>query len=287
MKIVNFRFDVDTHRCMREGVPNLLDLSRKHNCHFTFFVNMGRAVSLRQSLSKKTNKPQPVSTDINLSKFSPMKKLGLLGYIQAALINPKVGFGSLSVLRKLIDEGHEFGLHGGSNHSLWARNAPEWDYDYVRNELKTTLDQISKRGFPTPKSFASPGFAGSQTINKALLDLGFDYVSDTYSKTGKNDGEGLFPSDTHLNNLNVNITNGNGIAFIENLRSMGKTDQEIVTVFQEKLSQIDQYGIVYEHPGYAGISELDLLDKLILASKDMGFKVGTSREIYENCLTVS
>lgn len=32
-----FRFDVDTHKCIRDGVPNLLEISDEMDVPFTFF----------------------------------------------------------------------------------------------------------------------------------------------------------------------------------------------------------------------------------------------------------
>ena len=39
------RFDIDTHKCIRDGVPNLLEISEERNVRFTFFLNAGRAIS--------------------------------------------------------------------------------------------------------------------------------------------------------------------------------------------------------------------------------------------------
>lgn len=46
MSYVVFRFDIDSHVCMKQGVPMLLDISKKHDVQFTFFLNAGRAVSI-------------------------------------------------------------------------------------------------------------------------------------------------------------------------------------------------------------------------------------------------
>jgi hypothetical protein len=38
MKYFCFRFDVDTPKCIKKGVPNLISLSKKLDVPFTFFI---------------------------------------------------------------------------------------------------------------------------------------------------------------------------------------------------------------------------------------------------------
>ena len=45
-----FRFDIDTHKCIRDGVPNLLELFDKYNVPFGFFLNTGKSISLKESI---------------------------------------------------------------------------------------------------------------------------------------------------------------------------------------------------------------------------------------------
>lgn len=45
-----FRFDIDTHKCIRDGVPNLLAIFKEYNVPCTFFLNTGKSVSFWDSL---------------------------------------------------------------------------------------------------------------------------------------------------------------------------------------------------------------------------------------------
>ena len=52
MKYIAFRFDIDTHKCIQVGVPNLIRLATELDTPFTFFINMGRGTSRRNVIKK-------------------------------------------------------------------------------------------------------------------------------------------------------------------------------------------------------------------------------------------
>ena len=86
-KIICFRFDVDTYPCAAKGVPNLVELARKYDSKFTFYFNMGRAIHIPTLLFAK----KPTSLPERAAKLSNMQKLGPIGYVRTALLNPRVG----------------------------------------------------------------------------------------------------------------------------------------------------------------------------------------------------
>ena len=51
-KKVAFRFDVDTLKCIKYGVPKLVNISEKNNVSFTFFMNFGKKYRQKGSLQK-------------------------------------------------------------------------------------------------------------------------------------------------------------------------------------------------------------------------------------------
>ena len=53
MKTVSFRFDIDTLTCIKSGVPKLIEISKKHNIEFTFFINFGKSINRKEVLRKK------------------------------------------------------------------------------------------------------------------------------------------------------------------------------------------------------------------------------------------
>ena len=75
MKYFCFRFDVDTPKCIKSGVPNLISLSKKLDVPFTFFINMGRGTS-RWSFIKKKISFNGNSTPHRNLKLSNFKNIG-------------------------------------------------------------------------------------------------------------------------------------------------------------------------------------------------------------------
>jgi len=100
MKYFCFRFDVDTPKCIKKGVPNLISFSKKLDVPFTFFINMGRGTS-RWSYIKKTLPFGNKSIAHTTPKLSNLKKLGLWNYFLMALMNPKVGNSHPNIIKSL------------------------------------------------------------------------------------------------------------------------------------------------------------------------------------------
>lgn len=183
-KKIAFRFDIDTHRCMRDGVPRLLEISVEMNVPFTFFLNAGRAVSVKETLLHAVNagltkyKEDSASRLAQAEMMSARKKLGNSDYIYAAVINPCISRYKDN-LKSLYQSKCEVGLHGGKNHAIWQNHAMEWSRDTVREEIGWAISEVRKtlEGFK-PEGFASPGWTKPDGLNEVLKDMGFCYSAD-------------------------------------------------------------------------------------------------------------
>jgi len=286
MRYFCFRFDVDTHKCIKEGVPNLVKLGDELDVRFTFFVNMGRAISHSELVKKLLFKKNVDSNnDESNSKYSPLYKLGKKDYIWAAVINPQVGFGNIEIIKELVRKGHEFGLHGGKNHSNWQNNARRWNRKKISKEIKDTLKKLEKSKLPRCKSFCSPGFTCKSLIHAVLSENGFKYASDSFDKDdSRTEGINKIYNDSDLINIHVNISSNYDIAYIENLRARGFKDKQILSDFRNKLNSIKKYAVVYGHPYYEGIRELNILRQLMDEARRQGFTLVTMEKIYEDCI---
>lgn len=85
-----FRFDIDTHKCIRKCVPNLLGLSDKYNVPFSFFLNMGKSISLKESIKSMVSKNNKERNEVQM--MGAIQKLGFIEYVYIALINPNVSY---------------------------------------------------------------------------------------------------------------------------------------------------------------------------------------------------
>jgi peptidoglycan/xylan/chitin deacetylase (PgdA/CDA1 family) len=265
LKLLSFRFDIDTHKCIKQGVPNLLKLAKKHDVHFTFFVNMGRAIA-RDIYLLDIFKRKPKTT---LKKLSNLKKLGIIDYIITALQNPLIGKNHPRLLRYIYQEGHELGLHGGTNHGLWQKRSSSWQRPRLEKEVGWGQSELMSLIKAKPLGFASPGWKGSEKLNNILKKLEFRYVADTFSLNSK---KTITYTKNRLTKVTTNICGRDGVGYIEYMRAIGSSNEKILADFKNHLRSTSR-AIIFDHPYYSGAQEIALLREMIQLAKKEGFKI--------------
>jgi peptidoglycan/xylan/chitin deacetylase (PgdA/CDA1 family) len=269
---IAFRFDIDTHKCIRDGVPNILKLAEENQVKFSFFINMGKSVSRYQMLKNMIRKksPNPLSLNNKPISLSAFRKLGIKDYIQIVLFNPPIK-NYKSQIRSILENGHEIGLHGGRNHQIWAEKSTNWTKEELKNEVIWGLSELQKI-FPDykPVGFASPAWVHPEALNCVLLELEFEYCAD--SRGGEVEKFFLDPSLKFP--LTTLVGEPGGIALIEHLIAKGATPnstvEEIVSMFRNKKNPI-----AYDHPYFAGVEALPILSKIVLNLLEDGFQFQT------------
>ena len=265
-------FDIDTHKCIRDGVPNLVKLANETGVKFTFFLNTGRSISVKESLKQLLGK-----TDGEVeaaAHMSAMQKLGKRDYLLAAIVNPKLRIYKKQI-RELIDSGCEVGLHGGRNHALWACHSKDYSPEQIKAELKEAIDSIKKidNRF-APKGFASPEWKSTDCLPGVLKELGFEYFRDNH---GLDQEEIRYGKE--LPEMFVNLLGEpGGVAFFENERSNHRTTEEIVEDVLEAIQKHDTT-VLYDHPYYAGGNEIETIRLIIECAKEQGIKIVTLGEV--------
>jgi peptidoglycan/xylan/chitin deacetylase (PgdA/CDA1 family) len=277
MKYFCFRFDVDTPKCIKKGVPNLISLSKKLDVPFTFFINMGRGTS-RWSFIKKIIPFGSKSIPHTTLKLSNLKKLGLWDYFIMALFNPQVGNSHPHIIKSLKKAGHEVGLHGGSNHGEWQNESHSWGNQKFFKEIIPALNSLTKFLGERPLGFSSPGWCGSNDLNTILESLDFYYVADAHGENLKTITYAQNAS--NLLQIPTNILGNGGVAYLENLRAKKMDDQAILNDFSSKLEK-RTFAVLYDHPYYAGIQELPMLKMMIDIVKSKGFQIVTLKTLVE------
>ncbi len=276
MKKLCFRFDVDSYLCASRGVPNLIKLAKKNGVHFTFFYNMGRGIHIRSMLKAKMKQNNPQCA----AKFSNIYKLGLYGYMKTSLINPMVGTSYPEVIRTAHDSGHEIGLHGGSNHGEWMRNAHSWDANRIEKEVDWGVSKLNDIGIINVTSFSSPGWVAPPELSNVLALKGFNIVADRHGHGMEEIVKIISNADKILNLVPTNLLGEPaGVGYIENLRASQMSDSEIIQKFKDDLQAVNQLAVIYDHPYYAGIRELSLLEAMIHEAKSMGFYLTTFNKL--------
>ncbi len=272
-KLFCFRFDVDTHRCIRDGMPALSALAGKLDVPFTFFVNMGRAVSRSAVLGQLISESVPSSAP-DAAKYSARTKLGWRGYLEAAILNPKVGGSAHEVIRQAHGAGHEIGLHGGRNHAVWQHEAGDWDQARLEAEVDAVLPALALLlGDDGPFGFASPGWTTSALLPSVLAERGFRYVADLHGPEPDTTPElARAPSPVEVVRPQLTGEPG-GVAYVEHLRASGLDDVAMLRRFEADLYRAGPTVVVYDHPYYAGVRELPMVERMVAIARGAGYEV--------------
>ncbi|MDA0328727.1 MAG: polysaccharide deacetylase family protein [Gemmatimonadetes bacterium] len=293
-KLFCFRFDVDTHCCVHEGMPALVGLGNRLDVPFTFFVNMGRAVSRRAFLRERVSSPVSPSRP-QAAKLSALTKLGWGGYLKAAALNPIVGGAATGLVRAAHESGHEIGLHGGRNHAVWQLEASDWGAARVAAEIDAVLPTLSRAlGDTCPQGFASPGWTSTPALDEVLAPRGFRYVADLH---GPEPGSGKSgpthdaerpdpPAALALPRVRTQLTGEpGGVAYLEHLRARGFADADILRRFESDLDGGARAMVVYDHPYHAGLRELTVIARMVGIVRSAGFEVVPLHEVARDGVT--
>lgn len=270
-KVFAFRFDIDTPKCLGQGVPPLLELGERLGAPFTFFLNVGRSVSLLNFLRMKLQ-PKAVET-APAAAFSALQKLGPASYVYTALCNPRIAPKFSEIVRR-IPRFHELGIHGGHNHDLWHHHVNSWTPEKTIAEVRWSLDWLRRHDLAVD-GFSSPGWSERADLAQILCELGFKYRADRHgpSATGVQRENGIL-------NVGTNLTGEpGGVAYLENQRALGRSDNEVMKDFESRLAESPHYAVVYDHPYFAGLRELDMIEKMVQRARELGFEVVTLGEI--------
>jgi undecaprenyl phosphate-alpha-L-ara4FN deformylase len=160
-RVIALKVDVDTFWGMRNGVPRLLDLFKKHGVAVSFFVPMGkdhtgwtakRVFTTRGFLSK-------------VNRSGPLKTYGLRTLMYGLLLpGPEIAKENAWLLKRVIEEGHELGIHG-LDHVFWHDHIKDLGQAKTESILQKAIDVYGQIVGAEPASFAAPGWM----INKHAL----------------------------------------------------------------------------------------------------------------------
>lgn len=263
MSYVVFRFDIDSHVCMKKGVPILLDVSKKYDIQFTFFLNAGRSVSIWDTISSILLKK---GTRDSYDMLTAYQKLGCMQYLYAAIRNPRM-IKYKKEIQNLLASGNEIGLHGGLNHATWYAHALQWDEQKIVQEIEKAVKSVQKI-CPTfmPKGFASPGFITPKGLEVILGNLNFTYFSDVHA-LGEQE---IIKKKRDIASATVNLCGEpGGIAFWENSIALGLTEREILQRFMDFVDTHEKV-VVFDHPYVVALKKRDNLEKIIIRLKESG-----------------
>jgi undecaprenyl phosphate-alpha-L-ara4FN deformylase len=176
---IAIKVDVDTWIGLREGVPRLLALFRRHAVPATFFVafgpdNSGKAI-------RRIFKPGFL---YKMWRTNPLRIYGVKTLLCGTFLPPPIiGEQAPDLLQKVVDEGHELGIHG-YDHVLWQDRLEQLGEVAIASQIARAVATYVKALKAFPHSFAAPGWQVNGASLAAQERQGFLYCSDT---------RGLFP----------------------------------------------------------------------------------------------
>jgi len=264
-KLFSFRWDIDHRACMTDGVPKIKSLCRDLGVTNTFFINMGRSTNLREWLGKGLSGSRAKFKDkeaINL-----VQKIGWSRFITETILSRPVGMSFIGELQQLQADGHELGLHGGSDHVIWSRRFYELTEGELEGDLAATYGFYTKC-FGKPAGFTSPGFKSDDRVMRVLEKFKFQYNGDAI-------GGPIRKATSHGKELShwtipVTICGPRTIPFLEWHGARSTTAEYILSDLNHYFES-DQPVILYGHPCYEGVN-IELLRAIFERVLEKGYQ---------------
>ncbi len=263
-RVLAIRFDVDSVTCIEQGIPRLRRLADRLGVRFTFFVNMGYSFNwlytARHLLRPRSGQRADRTSQPSLPRsLSTTKKLGWLGVIKTVALNPRLGERYRATFDALYADGHELGLHGGTDHVIWQRALDGLDPEGLEELFRPAFQNFTER-YGRPAGFASPGFRFNEAVLELLDAEGFTYASDMAGehpfRPSMADGQPY----RHYQ-VPVNVLGDENVPLVEQGRARGKTTREIVDSLVDAIAPRD-FALAYGHPYVEGV-EASLLGNAI------------------------
>ena len=241
-KKVAFRFDIDTLKCIKYGVPRLVNISKKNEVKFTFFMNFGKSIDRKIIFQRKNNSYLNSST-----KLPTIKKLGIINYLLTILVNPNLNRYS-DQINQLSNSENEIGLHGGLNHGTWQLNGKNFPLSKVKNEIEFGLLNAKKYNIKF-HGFTSPGMTSNKFLPKVLNENNFSYISDTFENQNEHEHNKRKLILKGIKNIDVNIIGKDGVGYFEYNLAKNNSPKEIMENLYDHImnSESDTF-ILYDHP---------------------------------------
>ncbi|MBT9138556.1 MAG: putative 4-deoxy-4-formamido-L-arabinose-phosphoundecaprenol deformylase ArnD [Dehalococcoidia bacterium] len=172
-KYTAIKVDVDTLTGLCVGVPNILDLLADYSVKATFFVPMGPDNS-----GKHIGRVIKKDFLSRMLKMNPVKMIGFKNLLYGTVLKPPlIGKGNAAILKRIVDEGHELGIHGW-DHYQWQRKLERMSKDGIRRHLRLSAESYAEIFGSKPKSTAAPGWNTTNSSLEIQEEFGFLYSSD-------------------------------------------------------------------------------------------------------------
>ena len=167
------KIDVDTYRGTLQGVPQLVEVLRRHQAQATFLFSLGpdhtgRAIKrvFRRGFMKK------------VSRTSVVSHYGLKTLLYGTLLpGPEIGRCCADILRGVRDSGYEVGIHCW-DHVKWQDGVADADMAWTERQMQLACNQFANIFREPAKVHGAAGWQMNPHAIRMTQRLGFDYASD-------------------------------------------------------------------------------------------------------------
>ncbi len=171
---VVLKVDVDTRVGLLVGVRRLADLMAELGVRASFYIAMGPDNS--GHALKRLTRPGFLNKQL---KSGAASAYGLRTMLYGVLLPaPIIAEAAPGLFNRLINEGHEVGLHGW-DHVFWHDRVRHLDRSTTAAHLTRACDLFRRITGFAPASFAAPGWQVSPDALEIMAELGISHISCT------------------------------------------------------------------------------------------------------------
>jgi len=241
MKTFTLRVDLESDKGIRKGVPKLLDLLKKYNIKASFYLSMGGESNIFEILKYRSN--------LKTSGERKIKVWSLKDKLRMAFFPRDFVKGNKKILRRILGEGHELGLHGWK-HREWTRGLEKIN---IKNTIKKSINKYIQLFGKKPTSFASPGFNINNKVLEILEKNKIKFISDFQDEKPRKYGP--------IKNIPITILGKDKTPIIEYLVSIGKNNEEILEIMKKEIMK-KELASFYIHGLFEARFKIEILEEI-------------------------
>jgi undecaprenyl phosphate-alpha-L-ara4FN deformylase len=251
------------------GVPALLDLFKRFGVQATFLFSVGpdntgraRRRVFRKGFLQKVGRTSVVSHYGFGTLMNGVLKPG-----------PHIGKRAAHIMRKVVDGGHEVGIHC-YDHVRWQDFVAGKDLKWTQREMYKALDAFKDAVQMAPQTIGAAGWQLNRHVIALEEQMGFEYASDV-----RGSGpfipvmEGVVSNCIQLPTTLPTLD--------EIIGSDGIDSSNCWETILQKSRESRPYGHVYTlHAELEGLKLIPAMEKLLVNWRSSGFNLVTLNELY-------